>query len=177
MKHVQLFEGFINEMKKDPINKSIKGIKPKNKKIEEGKAEDDKVEKDLEVLLKKLVPGSGKAETVEGEMVRAIMRIWYRYYNDGDYYFRGYGKETAAPSVSWLKTKTPMEVRKSISAALNSAKANAGRAEGKYGSVPGAYTDKDGYLKGLKEAAKIIVDYVKSKNGKYEENKDHDSRF
>src|SRR3989304_4760144 len=113
MKHVHLFEGFINEMKKDPINKSIKGLKKKPKKIEEGKS-DDKVESELSELFKKLVPGSGKAETIEGEMIRAIMRIWYRYFNDGDYYFRGYGKETCGSSISWLKTKSPIEVRKSI---------------------------------------------------------------
>ena len=35
-----------------------------------------------EPLYDKLVPGQGDAETVEGEMLRAINRIIYRYYND-----------------------------------------------------------------------------------------------
>ena len=35
-------------------------------------------------------------------MLRAINRIIYRYYNDGDEYFRGYGTETAGPAHSFL---------------------------------------------------------------------------
>ena len=49
-----------------------------------------------------LVPDSGKADTKAGEIVRAIARIIYRYYNDGDKFFEGYGLETAAPSVAYL---------------------------------------------------------------------------
>ncbi len=49
-----------------------------------------------------IVPGSGKADTKAGEIIRAIMRIIYRYYNDGDKFFEGYGLETAAPSVAYL---------------------------------------------------------------------------
>ena len=55
-----------------------------------------------EPLYDKLVPGQGNAETVEGEMLRAINRIAYRYYNDGDKYFQGYGTETAGPAHSFL---------------------------------------------------------------------------
>ena len=39
-----------------------------------------------------LVAPQGKSETVEGELVRAISRIGYRYNNDGDYFYKGYGK-------------------------------------------------------------------------------------
>ncbi len=60
------------------------------------------LEKRNEVLYDKLVPGSGAAGTVEGEMLRAINRIIYRYYNDGDYYYKGYGTETAGPAHSFL---------------------------------------------------------------------------
>ena len=49
-----------------------------------------------------IVPGSGKADTKAGEIIRAMMRIIYRYYNDGDKFFEGYGLETAAPSVAYL---------------------------------------------------------------------------
>ena len=60
------------------------------------------LEKRNEALYDKLVPGSGAADTVEGEMLRAINRIIYRYYNDGDYYYEGYGIETAGPAHSFL---------------------------------------------------------------------------
>ena len=39
------------------------------------------------------VPGCGKAETLAGEIIRAINRIVYRYYNDGDTVDRYYGSE------------------------------------------------------------------------------------
>ena len=50
-----------------------------------------------------LVPESGKCETLAGEMIRAMMRLLYRDYNDGDLFYEGYGLETAAPAASFLK--------------------------------------------------------------------------
>lgn len=38
-----------------------------------------------------LVPDNGQADTLAGELVRAFMRLEYRWYNDGDVYFEGYG--------------------------------------------------------------------------------------
>lgn len=57
---------------------------------------------DLDAYFKELVPSEGKANTVAGEMIRAIMRMQYRYYNDGDIFFIGYGLETAGPAASYL---------------------------------------------------------------------------
>ena len=51
----------------------------------------EKLETRSDVLFGKLVPGSGNAGTMEGEMLRAINKIVYRKYNDGDYFFTGYG--------------------------------------------------------------------------------------
>ena len=53
-------------------------------------------------LYDELVAGSGKSDTMEGEMLRAINRIVYRYYNDGDEYTTGYGTETVGPAHSFL---------------------------------------------------------------------------
>jgi hypothetical protein len=129
----------------------------------------NKTEKELDKLFNELVPGSGVADTVEGEMVRAIMRIMYRYYNDGDYYFRGYGKETCAPSVDYLKSNTP--ISKELSKHLNNARKEAGPAYN-----PDEYTPKDGYYNNILKAADAIVAYVKSKKGNYEPNTE-DSRL
>lgn len=128
-----------------------------------------KTEKDLDKLFNELVPGNGVADTVEGEMVRAIMRIMFRYYNDGDYYFRGYGKETCAPSVDYLKKNTP--ISKELSKHLNNARDEAGPADN-----PDEYTPNDGYYNNLLKAADAIIAYVKSKKGKYEPNTE-DSRL
>lgn len=158
MKHVKLFESFLNEsVKKDETNKSVKSAK---RAVKEAEAKDP-TEDALDKLFKKLVPSSGEADTIEGELVRAIMRIWYRYFNDGDYFFRGYGKETAGSSASYLKDAGIPGLKE----AINAAQKEAGKADN-----DDEYTDKDKYLNNLKKAAKIIVDYVNSKNGKYEKN-------
>jgi hypothetical protein len=59
-------------------------------------------EKALGVLFKGLVPYSGPADTVAGELVRAMMRILYRDSNDGDLFYEGYGIETCGGSVAYL---------------------------------------------------------------------------
>lgn len=177
MKYIKLFESF-NE--KDEVNISISKVKKKKDvELDESFSDDPKfaeTEKELEKLFKKLVPGNGAAETLEGEMVRAIMRILYRYFNDGDYFFRGYGKETVLPSVTYLKTKSPLA--KELKSIFIDAQKNAlpNTRPGKYFFNADEYTIKDGYLNKLKEATKLIVDYVVAKKGKYTPNTDHDSR-
>lgn len=53
-------------------------------------------------LFSKLVPAKGKCETFEGELLRAVSRIRYRAYNDGDFFYSGYGVETAGSSALYL---------------------------------------------------------------------------
>lgn len=67
-------------------------------KVEEAERVDDK----MDILFNELVPASGKADTKAGELVRAMMRIMYRDYNDGDIFYAGYGKETAGGSAAFL---------------------------------------------------------------------------
>ena len=54
-----------------------------------------------------LVPSSGIANTVAGEIIRAMMRVMYRYWNDGDVFFEGYGYETSGPSMQYLMDMVP----------------------------------------------------------------------
>lgn len=56
----------------------------------------------LEVLFDTLVPSDGKADTVAGELVRALMRLIARDNNDGDKFYEGYGIETCASSAEYL---------------------------------------------------------------------------
>lgn len=60
------------------------------------------VEDLVDEMFDELVPESGKADTVAGEIFRAMNRIGYRYYNDGDYFYDGYGLETVAPSMQYI---------------------------------------------------------------------------
>lgn len=56
----------------------------------------------LESEFEEHVPSSGASETAYGESLRAINRIGYRYYNDGDHVNMGYGKETTNMAVRYL---------------------------------------------------------------------------
>ena len=64
-------------------------------------------EKDSEILFDALVPGSGHADSLGGELLRAAERIAYRYYNDGDRAGEGYGRETVNPAVRFMKENVP----------------------------------------------------------------------
>lgn len=48
-------------------------------------------------LYKKLVPDRGCASTSDGELLRVISKIYYRYYNDGDTYYNLIYNEMITP--------------------------------------------------------------------------------
>ena len=73
-------------------------------------------EKKLNALFEELVPESGKADTVAGEVVRAIARLAYRNYNDGDHVGVGYGRETCNPAARYLMKNTDIDVTEAVSA-------------------------------------------------------------
>ena len=56
----------------------------------------------LNELFEELVPLFGKAETKAGEIIRAVSRIGYRFFNDGDMVNHGYGKETCNAAARFL---------------------------------------------------------------------------
>ena len=56
----------------------------------------------ISALFDELVPASGKADTVAGEIIRAVNRIAYRNSNDGDHVGVGYGNETCNPAARYL---------------------------------------------------------------------------
>ena len=64
-----------------------------------------KNEERINKLFKELVPETGKADSLAGELVRAMSRIGYRFYNDGDQLGIGYGKETCNPAGRFLGAK------------------------------------------------------------------------
>ena len=59
----------------------------------------------LEDINSILVPARDECDTVAGEIVRAMMRILYRWYNDGDRFYQGYGLETVGGSASYLASQ------------------------------------------------------------------------
>lgn len=72
------------------------------------------VEKKLEALFDELVPATGKSDTVAGEIVRAVARIVYRRYNDGDRIGVGYGKETCNAAARYLAKNCGKRVEEAV---------------------------------------------------------------
>lgn len=64
----------------------------------------------LNSYFEKLVPASGKADTVAGEIVRALSKIGYRYFNDGDMIGVDEGNETCNAPARYLAEKCPENV-------------------------------------------------------------------
>lgn len=64
----------------------------------------------LNDLFAELVPFRGKADTVAGEIVRAVSRIGYRCFNDGDHIGVGYGNETCNAAARYLMENTNKQV-------------------------------------------------------------------
>ena len=69
----------------------------------------------INALFEEFVPVSGKADTVAGEIVRAVTRIAYRNWNDGDHVGVGYGKETCNPAARYLMKKAGADVAQAVS--------------------------------------------------------------
>ena len=61
-------------------------------------------------LFEELVPFEGKADSLAGELVRAMTRIGYRFCNDGDMVNIAYGKETCNPPARFLIAKGNHEI-------------------------------------------------------------------
>jgi len=104
-----------------------------------------------EVYFEQLIPNVGKCDTVEGEMLRAINRIIYRQFNDGDYFFEGYGCETAGPAHAYLIKESP--IAKKLDKIFSSTEFN--------------YIQYDD---AMYTALETILDYIDSMKGQYTKN-------
>ena len=95
----------------------------------------------IETAFELLVPASGKADTVAGEMVRAMMRILYRDYNDGDVFYNGYGIETCGDAVAYLCDKMP-------------------ELEQKFEDIAMRNFEGDSYTEAIKEISDDVIDQI-----------------
>lgn len=88
LKESKANEGLLDTIKdkaKDIYNKIFKG---KNKTFEE--------------ITELVVPNQGMASNKYGEICRALNRLQYRHYNDGDIFNKGYGVTTCASDAAYL---------------------------------------------------------------------------
>ena len=118
-------------------------------------------EERISALFDKLVPGSGNADTVEGEIIRALNRIIYRWGNDGDLFWSGYGAETAGPAMEFLTDAPgiPSEIR------------------AKFKAWEDDNFGKDYEKEELEDLAAIALQYVEMKVRKDELTKNEDDLF
>jgi len=100
-----------------------------------------------EALWDKLVPSSGPSKFVEGEMLRAMNRLVYRWYNDGDRFWEGYGTETAGPAHSFLVNSSQINREEQR------------KLESLFDAVVGEYRDEV-YEKMLDEVAELVLSYI-----------------
>ena len=94
-------------------------------------------------LFRELVPLEGKAESLAGELIRAISRIGYRFYNDGDQLGICYGKETCNPAGRFLAENTNEAIASMVWA------------------LCGVYS-KDSYETLLMKLTEMVCDYVEA---------------
>lgn len=74
----------------------------------------DKLSESIENLRSKYVPYMGAAETRGGEIIRALDRLTYRFYNDGDRVDEGYGIETVNSSYRYLLSHLPSTIVRNL---------------------------------------------------------------
>lgn len=72
------------------------------------------IDKKIDMLFDELVPECGAADNVAGEIIRALGRLRYRYYNDGDLIGIGYGNETCNAAARFLQKHTTPEISRII---------------------------------------------------------------
>jgi hypothetical protein len=93
----------------DVIETNIEeAIKLPKKRLREAWFEDSQYIEEFKRLNSEYVPHEGKSDNVLGEMVRALTRLAYRFWNDGDRYFEGYGTETTGSDEAYLETDCPL---------------------------------------------------------------------
>ena len=95
-----IFNNYMNKYK-DELIKSDAEIADIHK--------DFNVDGDLNSWAEDYMPGSGKANTKGGELVRAAQRILDEYYSNGNMIGRGYGNETVNPAARYIIEKTSFE--------------------------------------------------------------------
>ena len=91
----------------------------------------------FEKLTEKYMPKTGAADNELGEALRSINQAVYRYYNDGDMYNKGYGKETVNAAIKHLtqlsKNKaTPRHIARGIDNGLYELKTYGLKDKGRY---------------------------------------------
>lgn len=120
-------------------------------KIKAGHGKPDEDSSRFQIAFDELVPPQGKADTQAGELIRAMGRILYRWFNDGDVFYKGYGVETVLPSVAFIYKYGPDDVKELVDDAVEKAQ--------EYGD-PNFFEENGGYEEFLNNTAEFVVNYI-----------------
>lgn len=126
--------------------------------VKQAIADNPNPEHPLNPYFEALVPAQGQADTVAGELIRAMMRLIYRDWNDGDVFYSGYGLETCGGSAQYLMQNGPGELYDEL---YRIAEDN---------------LREDEYTDGLDECANLLVEYLEENPELYGEENTIDSR-
>lgn len=124
----------------------------------------------LDAWFDQYVPAEGKAETLGGEIVRAICRVGHRWNNDGDRFGVGYGNETCNGAVCFLLKYVPGLVDTTFDLTTYSVKEIIEDVFSDYCVDTNTDIGKDdeGYEKWLNETYEIIVTYLRAHSDLFE---------
>jgi hypothetical protein len=98
----------------------------------------------MSALFNEFVPSSGSCDNLGAELIRAVERIRYRDYNDGDRFYEGYGLETCSSDAAFIAENTNDDIYETIV------------------DIADNYNDSDSeYTNRLNLLAKNVVNYIK----------------
>lgn len=120
-------------------------------KIKAGHGKPDEDSSRFQIAFNELVPPQGKADTQAGELIRAMGRILYRWFNDGDVFYKGYGVETVSPSVAFIYKYGPDSIKELVDDAIEKVQ--------RY-EDPNFFEENGGYEEFLNNTAELVVDYI-----------------
>ena len=102
----------------------------------------------FEDLFDALVPDSGKCESLAGELIRAVNKLEYRWFNDGDRFFEDYGIETCGPAFKFILNNVDDDNHSQFYKLFEKAALD--------------YADESTYDEFIKELKVLIIDYILS---------------
>lgn len=120
-------------------------------KIKSGHGKPNEDSSRFQIAFDELVPPQGKADTQAGELIRAMGRILYRWFNDGDVFYKGYGVETVLPSVAFIYKYGSDGIKELVDDAVEKAQ--------RY-EDPNFFEENGGYEEFLNNTAELVVDYI-----------------
>lgn len=120
-------------------------------KIKSGHGKPNEDSSRFQIAFDELVPSQGKADTQAGELIRAMGRVLYRWFNDGDVFYKGYGIKTVLPSIAFICKYGPDEAIECVDEATKDVQNF---------DDPALFEENGGYEKFLNNIAEIVVDYI-----------------